>query len=120
MQDYGKLSVWKKSHLLAISVYSATASFPQHEVYGLTSQIRRAAASIPSNIAEGGGRDGRAELSRFLQMAQGSASELEYQLLLARDLNYLEIEDYKNINDLLGEIRRMLTMFIKRLKIEPS
>ena len=85
MKDSRKLKVWEKSHQLVLALYTITASFPREETYGLTSQIRRAASSIPSNIAEGCGRDGDAELSRFCIIARGSASELEYQILLARD-----------------------------------
>lgn len=89
MKDFRNLKVWEKSHQLALAVYKATSTFPRHELYGLTSQIRRACASIPANIAEGCGRSGDAELARFLQIAMGSASELEYHLLLARDLGFL-------------------------------
>jgi four helix bundle protein len=85
-------------------------------MYGLTSQIRRAAASIPSNIAEGCGRDGDAELSRYLRIAVGSSSELEYQLLLARDLSYLQENTYVRLAGELIEIRKMLNAFIQRLK----
>ena len=90
MKDYRKLKVWEKSHKLALEVYKATLEFPKTEVYGLVSQMRRAASSIPSNIAEGSGRGGDAELARFLRIAMGSASELKYQLLLARDLKYVD------------------------------
>jgi four helix bundle protein len=83
LKDFRKLKVWEKSHHLALSVYQATSSFPDHEQYGLTSQMRRAAVSIPANIAEGYGRGGDAEFARFLQIASGSAAELQYQILLA-------------------------------------
>ncbi len=95
MQDFKKLKVWEKGHELAIAVYGATARFPKDELYGLMSQMRRAAASIPANIAEGCGRSGKAELGRFLAVATGSASELEYHLLLAHDLKFLEHAEYK-------------------------
>ena len=78
MQDFKKLSVWNKAHLLATAVYQATSTFPKDELYGLTSQARRAGVSIPANIAEGGGRTGKGELAHFLSIALGSASELEY------------------------------------------
>src|SRR6266446_2757718 len=84
MKDFRQLKVWEKAHLLALAVYPITARFPREETYGLTAQIRRAACSIPANIAEGCGRDGDAELARFCVIARGSATELEYQLLLAR------------------------------------
>jgi four helix bundle protein len=80
MQDFKKLSVWQKAHILTLEVYKTTSGFPKEETYGLTSQIRRACSSIPSNIAEGCGRKGNVELSRFLQIAVSSASELQYQI----------------------------------------
>ena len=87
MQDFRDLKVWQKSHQLTLEVYRSTATFPREELYGLTSQIRRASSSIPANIAEGCGRNSPNELRRFLEIAMGAASELEYHLLLARDLN---------------------------------
>jgi len=116
MQDFRKLSVWEKAHRLTLEIYLATVNFPQEEVYGLTSQIRRASASIPANIAEGCGREGRTELARFLQIAQGSASELQYHLLLACDLKLLDGQSYEELNNQLTEVRRMLTTFTKRIK----
>ena len=94
MQDFKKMAVWQKSHALTLALYQATISFPRDEMYGLTSQLRRAGSSIPANIAEGCGRNGNAELARFLYIAMGSASELEYHLLLARDLGYLAEQTY--------------------------
>jgi four helix bundle protein len=91
MKDYKKLMVWEKAHQLTLSVYEATKGFPKDELYGLTTQIRRACVSIPANIAEGCGRDGDAELARFFQISMGSSSELEYHLLLAHDLGFLTI-----------------------------
>ncbi len=116
MQDFKKLTVWEKSHRLTLAVYEATGSFPKTELYGLTSQIRRACASIPANIAEGCGRSGRAELGRFLQVAMGSASELEYHLLLAHDLGMLGESDYKSLGSQVIEVKRMLSAFIARLR----
>lgn len=87
MKDFKKLIVWKKAHEMTLNIYRTTKSFPKDEVYGLTSQLRRAASSIPANIAEGCGRNSDAELARFLQIAAGSASEVEYHLLLARIFN---------------------------------
>jgi len=95
-----------------------TVTFPRDELYGLTSQIRRSASSVPANIAEGCGRDGEAELARFLRIAAGSASELEYHLLLARDLRLLKIEDYEQLAGEVTEIKRMLTSFIQKLKAD--
>ena len=89
MQDFKKLTVWRKAHQLTLQVYSVTHAFPPNEMYGLTSQLRRAISSVPANIAEGCGCDGNREFIRFLHIAFRSASEGEYHLLLARDLNYL-------------------------------
>jgi four helix bundle protein len=116
MKDFRELIVWEKAHALTLAVYKATATFPKHELFALTSQIRRACASIPSNIAEGCGRGGDAELARFLQIAAGSASELEYQLLLSRDLTYLPCTDYTQINHNVVEVKRMLASLINRVK----
>ncbi len=93
MKNFRDLRVWEKAHRLALSVYRATRTYPSEELYGLTSQSRRAAASIPANIAEGCGRGGNPELRQFLQIAIGSASELGYHLLLAHDLKLLNDED---------------------------
>jgi four helix bundle protein len=118
MKDFRKLSVWEKSHSLVIEIYKITASFPKNETFGLTSQIRRACASIPANIAEGCGRDGETELARFLQIALGSASELEYHILLARDLTFLDEKSYDNLNNRVTEVKRMLTSLIQKLRVE--
>ena len=118
MKDFRKLSVWEKSHSLVIEIYKITVSFPKNETFGLTSQIRRACASIPANIAEGCGRDGETELARFLQIALGSASELEYHILLARDLTFLDEKSYDNLNNRVTEVKRMLTSLIQKLRVE--
>ena len=118
MQDYRKLSVWKKAHSLAVSVYNATGAFPKEEMFTLTSQIRRACASIPANIAEGCGRGGGIELRRFLQIASGSAHELEYHLLLAKELGYLRPEEHDKINSQVNEIKRMLSALISKIRAE--
>ena len=118
MKDFRKLQVWEKAHQLALTIYHVTASFPRDETYGLTSQIRRAASSIPSNIAEGCGRDGDAELSRFCLMARGSASELEYQILLAQDLKIIDPKQYERLTQQTVEIKRMLTVFVQKLNAE--
>ena len=115
-RDFKGLQVWQKSHELTTRVYKATMGFPRSEVYGLTSQIRRSAVSIPSNIAEGCGRGGEVELARFFQIAMGSASELEYQLILARDLEYLTREEHDELSSKVIEIKRMLTAYAQRLR----
>jgi len=101
---------------LTLAVYKATVPFPKDELYGLTSQIRRACASIPANIAEGCGRYGDAEFARFLRIAMGSASELDYHLLLARDLGFLDEMVYEQLENELREVRRMLNSFIQKLR----
>ncbi|MFZ2087452.1 MAG: four helix bundle protein [Desulfobaccales bacterium] len=108
--------MWEKSHLLALEIYRATEKFLREELYGLTGQIRRASASIPANIAEGCGKDGDADFGRFLQIARGSASELEYHLLLAKDLGFLKQNDYDQLHKEANEVKQMLTNFIKKLK----
>src|SRR2546421_10684865 len=116
MRDFKEFKVWEKSHGLTLEVYKATATFPKEELYGLTSQIRRACASIPTNIAEGCGREGNAELARFLQIAMGSASELEYHLLLAHGLKLLNTSDYDNLSTRAIELKRMLTALLQKVR----
>jgi len=116
MRDYRQLEFWEKSHKLTLNIYKITNEFPKHELYGLTSQIRRASASIPTNIAEGCGRDSKKELNRFLIISSGSASEVEYQLLLAKDLNYISIENYQILADELVIIRKTMNNYIQRIK----
>lgn len=118
MRGFRGLKVWEKGHQLTLRVYEATASFPKQEMYGLTSQIRRSAASIPANIAEGCGRNSDADLGRFLQIAMGSASELEYHLLLARDLSLLIEEEYSQLAGGVCEVKRMLASLIQKLSAE--
>ena len=115
MRDFRKLKVWEKAHELALDTYRITARFPREELYGLTAQLRRACVSIPANIAEGCGREGEPELRRFLRIGLGSANELEYHLILAKDLGYLSSEDYKTIIGKLVEVKRMLTVLSKKL-----
>ena len=116
MQDFRSLQVWGKAHQLTLAVYKATAAFPKDELYGLTSQIRRACAFIPANIAEGCGRSGKAELGRFLQVSMGSASELEYHLLLAHDLGFLRDREYEQLEGQAVEVKRMLSSLIVSLR----
>jgi four helix bundle protein len=116
MKDFRQLKAWEKAHQLALAVYKATKSFPKEELYGLTSQIRRASMSIPTNIAEGCGRNTDADFARFLQMAMGSASETEYQILLSRDLVFLTTEEYEKLNMDVTEIKRMLTALLQTLR----
>lgn len=115
MQDFRKLQVWEKAHLLVLAVYPATARFPASERFGLQNQLRRAAVSIPSNLAEGCGRDGDRDFGRFVQMAMGSACELDYQLLLAHELGMLEATAYADLNSKVTEVKRMLSSLLRRL-----
>ena len=116
MKDFRQLQVWEKSHQLALAVYKATKEFPKEELYGLTSQIRRASMSIPTNIAEGCGRNTDPEFARFLQFAMGSAGETEYQLLLARDLGFLPDDTYNMLHNNVEEVKRMLASLLKTLR----
>lgn len=116
MRDFKKLEVWRRGHRLTLAVYKATATFPKEELYGLTSQTRRASAAISANVAEGCGRGSNADLGRYLQIAFGSASELENHLLLARDLSFLQPADHKRLSEEVIEIQLMLSSFIKSLK----
>jgi four helix bundle protein len=108
MKNFRDLQVWHKAHSLTLACYGITSTFPRQEVYGLTSQIRRCAASVAANIAEGCGKRGNGEFYRFLNIALGSTSELEYHFLLAHDLQFLGEENYKDLNHRVIEIKRMV------------
>ena len=116
MKNFKQLNFWQKSHLLTLKIYSITkTSFPKEEVYGLISQMRRSSSSVPTNIAEGCGRTSSAELKRFLTIATGSCSELEYQLLLSKDLSYISDADYLKLNADVIEIRKMIYSYMTAL-----
>jgi four helix bundle protein len=116
MKDFRNLQVWHKAHDLTLKIYKATEAFPDREAYGLTSQIRRASVSIPTNIAEGCGRTTDREFARFLEIAVASACEVEYQLLLSHDLHYLQDAVYNTLADSVVEIKRMLATLIKTVR----
>ncbi|PYS22373.1 MAG: diversity-generating retroelement protein bAvd family protein [Acidobacteria bacterium] len=116
MQGFRRLHVWEKAHDLTLEVYQATVRFPKEEIYALSSQTKRAASSIGANIAEGCGRGSDADFARFLLIAMGSASELEYHLLLARDLKFLPEEDYQRLDALATEVKRMLGSLIQKTR----
>ena len=118
MKDFRELKVWQKAHELTLAVYRATAAFPRQEQYGLTSQIRRACSSIAANLAEGCGRNGDAEFARYCSIAMGSASELEYHLLLAKDLKLIKTADYEELAPRATELKRMLTALMQKLKAD--
>ncbi len=116
MQDFRNLRVWQKAHELTLAIYKATRRFPKEEMYGLTSQMRRAAFSIPANLAEGSCRRGDTDFGRFVQIAFGSASELDYYLLLSRDLTLLQSSEYGQLDETLAEVKRMLNSLLQTLR----
>jgi four helix bundle protein len=116
MQDFKDLKVWERAHLLTMGVYKATGNFPRAEEYGLKAQLRRACASIPANIAEGCGRGSEKEFAQFLQVAIGSANELEYHLLLARDLGFLIKDDQHHLDLQVTEVRKMLARLVAKVR----
>ncbi len=118
MKSFRDLKVWEKSHELTLAAYDAPSNFPKQEMFGLVSQIRRCASSIPANIAEGCGRRGNGEFHRFLQIAMGSESEIEYHLLLSRDLKFLDTELHASLNSRVEEVKRMLSSLIRKVDEE--
>jgi four helix bundle protein len=116
VKDYRELEVWQTGHALTLEVYLATKAFPKDELFGLTGQMRRAASSIPANIAEGCGRYGDPELKRFLNIALGSACELDYFILLSSELGYIQSEKGRTLGADCLRLRRQLGAFIKKLK----
>jgi four helix bundle protein len=118
MKDFRDLKVWERAHQLTLDVYRLTQLFPREEIYGLSSQMRRCSSSIGANIAEGCGKKGNGEFQRFLQIASGSASELDYHLLLARDLHYVDEFRYAEITEQLSSVRRMLTSLLQKVEAE--
>ena len=119
-RDFRELKVWQKSHRLTLSVYNVTRTFPPEERYGLISQMRRASISIAANLAEGCGRDGPSNVSRFFDMALGSASELDYFVVLARDLGFLGGPAYERLARDITEIKKMLTSLIQKTRTLPT
>ena len=116
MKNFRDLRVWQEAHLLTLESYRVTANFPKQEIYGLTGQIRRCAASVAANIAEGCGKRGNAEFQRFLNIATGSASELEYHFLLARDLGYIDELSHKDLNRATVDLKKMLTALVRKVE----
>ena len=115
MKDYRKVKVWGKAHILVKDLYNATSKFPREELFGMTSQLRRAGASIPTNIAEGCGRGSDPDFRRFLQIAFGSANEVEYLIFLSYELNYIQKNQYTELNNKIIEVKKMLSGMIKTL-----
>ena len=118
MKDYRQLKVWAKAHILTKDLYGATSRFPKDELFGLTSQLRRAGSSIPTNIAEGCGRGSDADFRRFLQIAFGSASEVEYLVFLSYELNYIPKTEFTEYNNKITEVKKMLAGMIKKLSAD--
>lgn len=115
MRDYKKYKVWELGHQVTLAIYKISQKFPKGEIYGITNQMRRAAYSIPPNIAEGCGRESDAEFKRFLVIAQGSSSELEYFAILARDLGYIDESVYFKLDDSINKTKRSLNKLIQKL-----
>ena len=118
MKDFRNLKVWEKAHNLTLDIYLETKDFPKSELYALTSQIRRAAVSIPTNISEGCGRSNGKDFARFLQIAMGSSSELEYLVFLSKELELIEKTTFTKLNLKIIEIKKMLTSLMKKLRAE--
>jgi len=118
MKNFRDLNVWQIAHDVTLAIYQNTRTFPREETYGITSQLRRCSASVAANIAEGYGRSSNAEFGRFLAIAMGSASELEYFLLLARDLDYLQTGVHEDLVKKGGQMRRMLNRLILKVQAE--
>jgi len=116
MKNFRDLQIWHRSHALTLEVYRITRAFPKSKLHGLVSQMRRSSSSVPTNIAEGCGRNTEKAFARFLYNAMGSASELEYQLILVCDLEYIPRDTHEKTNSELAEIKRMLNAFIQKLR----
>ena len=116
MQDYRKVKIWKKAHELTLKVYSITQNFPKEELYGLRSQLRTSSSSIGMNVAEGCGRNGDKEFARFLHFSMGSANELEYQLLLSRDLGLIDPKSHFDLENKVAEVKKMLASLLRKLR----
>ena len=119
-RSYRDLVVWQKAKALAVRIYEATEPFPKHELCGLTSQIRRSAVSVASNIAEGQGRLGRPEFRHFLGQARGSLLELDTQIAIARDLNYLDIDNHKALDEEIYRVLGLLNRLLESLRDQSS
>ncbi|KQC01583.1 four helix bundle protein [Pedobacter sp. Hv1] len=116
MQNFKELKVWDKAHLITLSIYKASSKFPKEEVYGLTSQLRRASASIPANIAEGCGKNTQSDLAKYLNISLGSANETEYFLILSKDLDYLSEEQFSTLSNDINEVKAMLISLIGKVR----
>lgn len=120
MGNYKELLVWQKSVDFVTEIYACTKNFPKEELYTLTSQIRRSSISIPSNIAEGHSRRSTLDYIQFLKIARGSCAELETQLIISKNLNYLSLEDFQKLSETASEISKMLNAIIIKLQTGPN
>jgi len=116
MQNYKDLKVWEKAHQFTLKVYESTRSFPREELYGLTNQLRRAAYSIPANIAEGCGKNSKSDFANFLNISLGSANESEYFLILSKDLKYLSLDIFELLFTHINEVKAMLIALINKVR----
>ena len=115
MQNYKNLLVWQKGHLLTLEVYNITKAFPSHEMYGLTSQLRRASTSIPTNLSEGTGKLTDLDFRRYVSIAFGSSNEVEYLIYLAYNLEYMTEAEFEKLDTLSKEVKKMLSGLIDKL-----
>lgn len=115
MRDYKKLQVWVRAHSLTLEIYREVKNFPKEELFGLISQMKRSSSSIPTNIAEGAGRFSNKDFSRFLKIAYGSTNEVEYQIILSTDLDFLDRQKAESLIDKTQELRKMLYALINKL-----
>lgn len=116
MRDYTKYEVWKLSHMLALDIYKVTRTFPKEEIYGIVSQIKRAVVSVNLNIVEGCGRGSDEDFKRMLTIANGSAFEVEYALLLSKDLGFVSIDDYEIISPKVKELKMKISKLILKIQ----
>jgi len=117
MRDYKKYSIWNDSHKLTLEIYLLTKKFPKEELFGITSQIRRAVSSVPTNIAEGCGKNSDLDFKRFLIISHGSATEVEYLLFLSFELNYISEEEYIDLTDKIEILRKQIHTLIKKIAL---
>ncbi|MBU2949100.1 four helix bundle protein [Tamlana agarivorans] len=115
MRDFKKYDIWNLSHVFTLKIYALTKSFPSEELYGVTSQLRRASSSIPTNISEGCGRDSDPEFNRFLTIASGSASEVEYLIILSKDLKYIDEASFNQLSNEINTIKRKIYSLKQKL-----
>lgn len=115
MRDFTKLIFWERSHQLTLKIYALTRSFPKEEIFGLTSQMKRSSSSIPTNLSEGCGRNSNPQLKYFFNISAASASELQYQLILSKDLGYISLNDFQELHDETVAIRKMIYGYVEKM-----